>query len=1188
MAGRPPDADEPRDPALDETAAGAPSDDGDRSHLESAQTAADVSPLDAATGGDVATGPTKAGGAGVGDVATGPTVAGGAGDVATDPTVAGGAGVGDVATDPTVAGGDAGTARTELSGQGRAEPTSSRFRSGERFGTFEVLEQLGSGGMGVVLAAHDPDLDRKVAIKVLRASLGTGDAQTRLLREAQAMAQLSHPNVITVHQVGTRDDRVFVVMEYVDGGTLRGWVSAEPRDWREVLAVYRSAGEGLAAAHRAGLVHRDFKPDNVLIRSDGRVLVTDFGLVATLGAGQQGTDASDQPATPAGTTPAATTPATPTPVSTPSKLALRLTVTGEVMGTPLYMAPEQHSGQRADARADQFAFCVALYEALYGERPFAGRSYREIFASVMSGRPRPPPEGSKVPAWIFPVLRRGMEVEPDARYPEMAALLEDLSRDPATARRRRWRLAGAAVALLSLAALGIALWPASGRARCRAAADKLQQVWNDERREALQQRWSKATAQRVIALLDRYGATWASERITACEATFVSGEQSEPLLDRRMFCLDRRLGTMRALVDRIGESGPEVAPSAVEAAASLPHFAPCRAAEALAEIASPPPELQAEVDAISTRLDRADAARNLGELEQAAKLAGEALSQAARIDYPPLLARAHYVVGFIDGRQARHASAEEHLRKALSLAAGSKAHQLEAETWLSLIYLVGHTTDRPDPALAMAPAAEAAVARAGGDPRLQGRLQGNLGLILVSKGELRRARVKLQQSLDTLEKALKRDDLDTAVARNNLAMLLQRLGDHRAAIKALNEVLRVRSARLGPKHPAVATALNDLGNAAHDAGDLEGARAHLERALAIREAALGPQHRRTGHTLNNLAIVLGDLGETQRAIALARRAVAVAEQAFDKNHFELAGPLNTLGNQLRAAGQRKAAWEAYARALAIVEFNKGRDHPAVTPMLENLARILVELGDLQRALQFVDRAIGIRQRRQGKTHPATINAWALRGALALQAKQPSEAVATFERQRALALEAHGEGHLEVGLASYNLAMAHEQTQHHAEAAKHYRAALVICQAAAPEHAVVANAHRGLGDLAAAGGRLDEARQHYERAVALAQKQHSPALGDLLHLLGGVHTRRRDWPRAAETFDRAASVRGEGGDPALVALARFEQAKALWAGKLDRARARALAREARAAFARAGERAEDNVAEVEAWLRAHPR
>jgi predicted Ser/Thr protein kinase len=319
-----------------------------------------------------------------------------------------------------------------------------RFRAGERFGPFEVLELLGEGGMGVVFAAHDPDLERKVAIKVLRGRSKAPEAQLRLLREAQAMAQLAHPHVITVHQVGTRDDEVFVVMEYVDGGTLRDWVAAEPRGWREVLAVYRGAGQGLAAAHKAGLVHRDFKPDNVLIRSDGRVVVTDFGLVATVGATNESAPMPQQLIS------------SPSNASS-SKLAVQLTRTGEVMGTPLYMAPEQHRGARADARADQFAFCVALFEALYGMRPFGGQTYEEVVQNVLQEPPRKPPEQTKVPGWVHEVVRRGLRSSPDERFPDMDALLEGLARDPAAVRRRRWLAAGAVASVLAVAGLSVAL-----------------------------------------------------------------------------------------------------------------------------------------------------------------------------------------------------------------------------------------------------------------------------------------------------------------------------------------------------------------------------------------------------------------------------------------------------------------------------------------------------------------------------------------------------------------------------------------------------------------------------------------------------------------------------------------------------------------------------------------------------------
>lgn len=281
-------------------------------------------------------------------------------------------------------------------------------------GRFVVLRQIGQGGMGVVYAAYDEELDRRVAVKLLRVSEPTSREQRlRVLREAQAMARVAHPNVVSVYEVGELDAQVFIAMEFVEGTTLGHWQHEAGRTWEDVIGAYLAAGDGLFAAHQAGLVHRDFKPENVLIGSDGRPRVADFGL-ARVGPGTEAPPASGSSGE------ASPHPALDTP----------LTIAGTILGTPSYMSPEQHRGTPADARSDQFSFCVALYEALYGTLPFAGETLAELSASVSSGVVRAVPATSPVPPPIEATLRRGLAADPAARFPSMAALLDALSVDP--------------------------------------------------------------------------------------------------------------------------------------------------------------------------------------------------------------------------------------------------------------------------------------------------------------------------------------------------------------------------------------------------------------------------------------------------------------------------------------------------------------------------------------------------------------------------------------------------------------------------------------------------------------------------------------------------------------------------------------------------------------------------------------
>jgi serine/threonine protein kinase/WD40 repeat protein len=320
----------------------------------------------------------------------------------------------------------------------------------------EVRRVLGSGGMGVVHAAYDPLLEREVAVKVIRVTGAASGARARILREARAIARISHPNVVHVYSAEAIDDQVAIVMELVQGQTLRAWLAEKKRTWQEIVAVFVEAGRGLAAAHDAGLVHRDFKPDNVMVRSDGRVCVLDFGLARALEA--QAADGSTVPLTPdtARTLSAETTvtldASTPVDHASPPGAQSRVTATGALVGTPLYMAPEQHLGASTDARADQFAFCVALYRALFGGHPFDDTEYESLAKSVVGGEYRVPPR-STVPPRVTAAIRRGLSARAEHRFPNMQALLLALARRRIS---RRWWLAS--VSLICVLVSGTIAW----------------------------------------------------------------------------------------------------------------------------------------------------------------------------------------------------------------------------------------------------------------------------------------------------------------------------------------------------------------------------------------------------------------------------------------------------------------------------------------------------------------------------------------------------------------------------------------------------------------------------------------------------------------------------------------------------------------------------------------------------------
>jgi formylglycine-generating enzyme required for sulfatase activity len=380
-------------------------------------------------------------------------------------------------------------------GRANARPasvTTGELATGAQLGRYVIVERVGTGAMGVVYGAYDPQLDRKIALKLIKPGQGVKDtARARLLREAKAIARLQHPNVVAVHDVGVIDDQVFLAMEFVAGGTIKSWLAEKTRSWREILDVFIAAGRGLAAAHAAGLVHRDFKPDNVLLDKEHRPRVVDFGIARQAGGGDDelaGDTGDSQDGT-----------ATLREGSGRHALAT-VTKAGTWVGTPAYMAPEQFLGERGDQKSDQFSFCVALYEALYGERPFAGDDMLSISVNVTTEQLRPLPKDRGVPTWIRRVILRGLKVEPAARWDSMAALIAALSSDPAAKLRNRLVAGGIAVVV---ATVFVVAWQMVSRRRAETEREVARYVADADR-------LTKAAREKLATARDLRGQSFAA------------------------------------------------------------------------------------------------------------------------------------------------------------------------------------------------------------------------------------------------------------------------------------------------------------------------------------------------------------------------------------------------------------------------------------------------------------------------------------------------------------------------------------------------------------------------------------------------------------------------------------------------------------------------------------------------------
>jgi predicted Ser/Thr protein kinase len=634
-----------------------------------------------------------------------------------------------------------------------------------RIGRYEVERRLGEGGGGVVYAATDPELSRRVAIKLIRSE----GQQGRVLAEGHALAKLSHPNIVPLHDVGTVDDRVFLVMELVEGETLRAYVAGAPRTVADVVRVYRQAGEGLAAAHRAGIVHRDFKPDNAVVGADGRVRVVDFGLARAGAVNPDSVVTRDERG---GSGP-----------SSGGGDGGGAVHTRAGIGTPRYMAPEQVAGDPLTAATDQYAFCVSLREALGARK-------------------------AKVPRWIEPILTRGTSRVPEARYPSMAALLAALARDPATVWRRR------GVALGAVAAVGAAVAAfAAGRAgdagpACDGGPAELAAVWTPAARAkvaahlaGLGTPYAASAAPTLLATFDGYGTSWLAGHRAACEA-HRSGAQSPQLLDQRMACLARARAAFGASVDVATSSTADGLADTVKASADLPSLARCNDVALLVDRGEMPTPAQAaavaELDAELARLSIEVAAARM----TSAASIDDHVERAERVGFRPAVARAKRLLGIYRLIYDDREKAIEPLHRAGTLALSIGDALLAVDVMARELWARG-TSQQPASALDSLDFVAAMASRLPPSAHAERALvANNTGSVALAAGQRARAReafATANAELDAISGTLDSEQL--GMRRN----ILLALDDPRERDESYARAVAATTAALGADHPETLT-----------------------------------------------------------------------------------------------------------------------------------------------------------------------------------------------------------------------------------------------------------------------------------------------------------------------------------------------------------------------------------------------
>ncbi|HEU4735166.1 MAG TPA: serine/threonine-protein kinase [Kofleriaceae bacterium] len=579
-------------------------------------------------------------------------------------------------------------------------------------GRYVVLGPI-AGGAGSACAAYDRELDRKIALKFVRTGDGmaSAEARARLLREARVLARLSHPNVAAIHDVGVLDGEVFLATELAAGTTLRSWLAHQPRSTAAIVDVFRQAGDGLAAAHAVGIVHRDFSCDSVVVGADRRVRVTDFGLASALRApgaplAVARSRAGDRPG--------------------PSR--------GPRAAGPEHRAPELQDGAPASPRSDVYAFCAAMHEALHGAPP-----------SALGHRKR------WLPRRLARAIARGLVRDPEARWPSMHALLHEIRRDPLYARPA---LAGVfAVVALGLAAVLARHDAPAAVAPCSEAGDAFAPAWSDARAaevraafRAAQPRSGESAFGATSAALSAYRARWIEARNDACAATRIRGEASEQALELRMRCLDDRRRDAGQLAQLLTTADARAVERAGAAVASLPPISDCASERALASMPQPPAELgrRARTDAIAAVERRANALALTGRSDEALATLELALTEAAALRHPPLVA--HLLVQRAAARTASRRDAwaarrDLHDAIALALAAHDDRTIAEAWTWLIRAEHDGAAGQGPDRAsLERARLwiayAKAAIERIGGDDALDARRLSYAAMVAHAEGRL--------------------------------------------------------------------------------------------------------------------------------------------------------------------------------------------------------------------------------------------------------------------------------------------------------------------------------------------------------------------------------------------------------------------------------------------------------------------
>ncbi|MCR9159397.1 MAG: protein kinase domain-containing protein [Nannocystaceae bacterium] len=786
-----------------------------------------------------------------------------------------------------------------------------------RIGRFEVLEEIGAGGMGVVYRARDPKLDRDVAIKVMLTEQVSARGRARLVREAQTLAKLNHPHVVTVYEVAEHESQVFVAMEFVAGGNLRDWLHEGDPSRAEILARFVAAGQGLAAAHEAGIVHRDFKPANVLLGVDGRVRVADFGLARDDGS----RDTSDSSGG-----------ATSAPKSE------SLTKTGSVIGTPAYMAPEQWARKSVTPATDQFAYCMSVWQALAGVLPYEHATVRGAAKAGELGEPR---GGDALGGRVRKALLRGLAVDPADRWPNLDALVEALEPGGSTP----WR--GFAVVAVVAGVIGAAAADAGGvgeesASPCSAVRARMDALWNDEERARLEALhagsapFAAASWPEIDAGIERFVASWDAAESTVCAAAGAVDASA-------VSCLEESTAQLGTFVGRVGDTDAQVVSRLPMALASLRSPESCASPALRSRRPAPPPGTPALARVRETRslLEEALLSLDLGDFGRAESLVRDAQEVARASGFPPVIAEVEVVSAKLALEAGDAATARSGFEAALSTAQASRHDEAVLGSLVGYLRSTAFASGRSEELDRWVGLAEATLQRTRGG---------------VLRTDLDEARLDVLRLTDRTSKALelatslseRGDETSSffrrAWARRQRGHLLAALGETADAEAIYTGLLRDSETRLGPSHPEVAALHSSLGILYLDERS-EDAAESFQKALDIIENAFGSDHVAYARNALGLAQAKAMLGDLDTAKELAARASDIQLRLLTEGDVERSGGLVLLATIADAEGDHEASLEYWRRVLEATD--PERDGENYRMAVNNIGYWLRKVGRLE-------------------------------------------------------------------------------------------------------------------------------------------------------------------------------------------------------------------------------------------------